>query len=192
MFVKVLSRVSKPIIITTLVVLIAACNATGVGHALHVTLDSFNKGKDANTSEYTLVYLTRHAEKRSDQGKDPSLTSQGQKRAENLAYALSKSNLDVIFSTDYKRTRETATPTSEAQKLDIFSASTSAKTMAETITSEHLGRKILVVGHSNTTPVLLAQLGVKEQVTINEDQYGDLFLVILKGDEFEQMIKFNF
>jgi len=41
------------------------------------------------------------------------------------------------------------------------------------------GDQVLVVGHSNTIPPLLQQLGVVEPVTIDELQYGDLWVVTL-------------
>lgn len=183
---------SKLFIVFAFVSVLGACNATGVGHALHVALESFNKGQAANSDNHTLVFLTRHAEKRSDEGRDPNLTEQGSKRAQNLSYALSKSQLSAVYSTNYKRTVQTATPTASDQNLEVTFYQPSSSELAETIAEKHKGQKVLVVGHSNTTPELLAALGVKEQVVIDHEQYGDLYLVILKNGEFDQMIEFSY
>lgn len=186
------SVTSKSFATIALVALLTACNATGVGHALHVALEGFNKGQAANSDNHTLVFLTRHAEKQSDQGRDPNLTEQGSKRAQNLAYALSKSKLSAVYSTNYKRTMQTATPTALEQSLQLTMYEPSSKELAKAIVDKHKGQKVLVVGHSNTTPELLAALGVKEPVVIEHDQYGDLYLVILKDGKFDQMVEFSY
>ena len=41
------------------------------------------------------------------------------------------------------------------------------------------GASALVAGHSNTVPELLTALGVKETVTIADDEYDNLFVVTL-------------
>ena len=37
---------------------------------------------------------------------------------------------------------------------------------------------VLIVGHANTVPDLLKRLGVKQPVTIGEDDYDNLFVVV--------------
>ena len=39
----------------------------------------------------------------------------------------------------------------------------------------------LIVGHSNTVPEILKKLGVSEPVHIDDEQFGDLFVVV-RGD----------
>jgi len=63
-------------------------------------------GSDA---EYTL-YLFRHAEKQADGSKDPALTERGEKRAEQLARWFQNRHINAIWSSDYKRTRDTVKP----------------------------------------------------------------------------------
>lgn len=183
---------AKFLVLFSLVVLLTACSASSVGHALHVALDGFNKSKAANSENHTLVFLTRHAEKRTGEGRDPDLTQQGSKRAKNLAYALSKSQLSAVYSTNYKRTIQTALPTASEQNLELTFYEPSPEQLAASIVDIHLGEEVLVVGHSNTTPELLAALGVEQQVAIKDDQYGDLFLVILKDGKFDQMVEFSY
>ena len=43
------------------------------------------------------------------------------------------------------------------------------------------GDRILIVGHSNTVPTILQQLGASEAVTIGDDDYANLFVVTPKG-----------
>ena len=50
--------------------------------------------------------------------------------------------------------------------------------MLETILKKHKGKIILVVGHSNTVPVLIANLGASKKVPpIQEDEYDNIYLI---------------
>src|SRR5690606_37698994 len=55
----------------------------------------------------TKIILVRHAEKENDGSKDPSLSAEGQKRAEKLNEFLSDTKIDGLYATPYKRTLET-------------------------------------------------------------------------------------
>lgn len=125
----------------------------------------------------TIIYLVRHAEKRADQGKDPSLTAAGKASAMNLAAVLRDVDLTAIYSTPYKRTIETATPTAFSQQLNLTVEFEPAEKFAKTLLNDHKGQATLVVGHSNTTPELIRALGWTDTVYIEHGQYGDLFIV---------------
>ena len=64
----------------------------------------------AAMAEHT-IYLVRHAEKA--KGKDPVLTAQGKQRAENLAQMLQDAGVTRVYSTDYRRTQQTAAPSAK-------------------------------------------------------------------------------
>ena len=72
------------------------------------------QGIDTSIDQTTIstFYLIRHAEKdRNTKGKDPVLNGLGLKRAENWAKIFKDIPFDKIYSTDYKRTQQTALPT---------------------------------------------------------------------------------
>ncbi|MFK7741270.1 MAG: histidine phosphatase family protein [Planctomycetota bacterium] len=121
------------------------------------------------------VYLVRHAEK--EKGRDPRLTPAGQERAEELAGIMSGIGIDAIYSTNYRRTLDTAAPLAAALGLDIaiYDPRNLQAVADELRTAE--GR-ILVVGHSNTTPQLTAILAPNAEVrSMSEDEYDHLFQV---------------
>ena len=136
-----------------------------------------NVYKALGVEQNTFIYLVRHAEKQSIQGKDPSLTAKGEQRAKNLASVLKSVNLSAVYSTPYKRTIETGTPTAKSKNLVIVQGYKPAEEFAHELLSNHQGESILVVGHSNTTPELIKALGVETTITIEHHQYGDLFIV---------------
>ena len=50
--------------------------------------------------------------------------------------------------------------------------------LVETLLGGHCGERVVVVGHSNTVPALIAGLGVEETVVLDyKTGYGDLFEV---------------
>ena len=123
------------------------------------------------------VLLTRHAEKVRGADDNPPLTAGGQKRAQALPAAVSKYNISAIYSTRYRRTRKTALPLVEARGLSLTLYSDNPRKLAKRLLREHRGDTILVVGHSNTVPQIIAALGVPDPVDINDNEYGDLFVV---------------
>jgi len=62
-------------------------------------------------SAQPIVVIVRHAEKAANGGNDPDLSSAGRARAEALARILKDSGITAIFTSEFKRTQETAVPT---------------------------------------------------------------------------------
>jgi ATPase subunit of ABC transporter with duplicated ATPase domains len=73
-----------------------------------------------SNNEITTYYLIRHAEKdRSDATeKDPLLTNQGTARAKNWAKVFKDVPFQMVYSTNYKRTKATAQPTATSKELE--------------------------------------------------------------------------
>jgi phosphohistidine phosphatase SixA len=90
---------------------------------------------------------------------------------------LASAGIRQIFTSEYRRTRQTAAPL--AGKLGITPVTVPAKEPDALV--EQVRRatgNVLVVGHSNTVPDLLTRLGVAEKVTIGDNDYDNVFLVI--------------
>lgn len=118
------------------------------------------------------VYLARHAETVGGDGDDRWLGEAGRARAEALADALEGADIQRVFSTDYRRTRETAAPIAErlGLEVEIYDPRELAG-FAEELLS--LGQVVLVVGHSNTTPELVEHLGGAPGPPIDEPTEHD-------------------
>lgn len=124
-----------------------------------------------------VIFVTRHAEQ--GEGENPGLTPTGEKRAKALARVLSASGIDAIYSTDAIRTIETAQPLSELLRIPVATIPrTESARLVERLRGQHSTGEILVVGHSQTIPGLLKDLGVATQVKIQKQDYGNLFVVI--------------
>jgi broad specificity phosphatase PhoE len=136
-----------------------------------------------------IFFIVRHAEKASTGGKDPDLSVQGQKRADALAHILKDSQITSVFVTEFKRTQETAAPTARAAHVSpTVVTSNDIGALVEKLRA--LNGNALVVGHGNTIPDLLKALGIAMPVSIPEDDYTEIFAVLI-GNE-PQLLRLHY
>lgn len=123
----------------------------------------------------TTVVLVRHAEKQD--GDDPELTEAGRLRAERLAAMLAELPVKAAFASQFRRTQATVAPICAARGLtpQIVPAG-SAKALVQQLQALE-GGVAVVAAHSNTLPGLLAALGIEADVSIEDEDYGNLFVV---------------
>ncbi len=136
----------------------------------------YKKDLEQKTTTY---YLIRHAEKdRSDKtNRNPHLTEDGLKRADNWANILKDVKFDMVYSTDYNRTKETALPTAKANNVELKFYNPSDMQIEQFMEASK-GKTVLVVGHSNTTPLFTnGLLGEKKYEMIADDNNANLYIV---------------
>ena len=131
----------------------------------------------------TTIIFVRHAEKAATPANDPSLSPAGRQRVAELTRQLVDADvvagIDAIYSTPYKRTQETVRPLADALNLPInnYDASDTEEVLT-TILKKHKGKIILVAGHSNTVPGLIANLGASKKVPpIDENEYDNIYII---------------
>ena len=127
-----------------------------------------------------VIFIVRHAEKTRAGGNDPDLSLEGRKRADALAHILKDSQITAIFVTEFKRTQKTAAPTAKASHVSpTVVPANDIRALVEKLRA--LNSDALVVGHGNTISELLQALGVTTPVSIPEDDYTEIFAVLV-GD----------
>lgn len=136
----------------------------------------------------TVVLIVRHAERAPGSG-DPPLSETGQARAAALAEIGTSSGISAIITTQFQRTRQTAAPLAEALRIapQVVATQTDlAKHAAEVAGAvrQLAGKTVLVVGHSNTVPVIVAALGGPRFPDLCEQEYDRLITMVLdpEGD----------
>jgi len=143
----------------------------------------------------TTIFLVRHAEKAEDGTSDPPLTSKGKARSQELAYILKHVPLDAVYSTPYKRTLQTALPTAEAHNLQVNSYQPGKEeSFLKKILSKYAGGNVLIIGHSDTVPLLTNQLAGSPQFPLLDDStYDNIFIVSVpqKGDTVITRLRFG-
>jgi phosphohistidine phosphatase SixA len=128
-----------------------------------------------------LVFVVRHAE-RADATmkpeKDPLLSEAGKARAEKLAKLLADSGVNAVVVTEFVRTQETAKPlaTKLGLKPELLPAKDTAAMVAK-LKEKHATDTVLVVGHSNTVPDIVAAYG-GPAFKLGDDEYDNLFVIV--------------
>ena len=96
-----------------------------------------------------------------------------------LGVILKGAGITQIYTTNLRRTVQTAAPLAKA--LELTPTELPSSDLDALFTKLHaatLHDRVLVVGHSNTVPEILHRLGVTPPVTIGETEYDNLFIVI--------------
>ena len=138
-----------------------------------------------------VFFLVRHAEKLLDAGADPSLSAAGTTRAEALADVLGDAGISRIFSSDYRRTRATAKPLAERLALEIEPYDPrQLRTFADRLLG--MNGRVLIVGHSNTTPLLAELLGGEGGPPIEEkSEYDRLYIIVVDATTTTTMLRYG-
>jgi len=131
----------------------------------------------------TTFILLRHAEKDMKQStNDPDLSDAGKKRAERLASMLDKTVVTAIYSSDYKRTRQTVQSLAQRKGLPIQTYVPNQEDDIDAILAKNRGGTVVVAGHSNTIPQFVNYLlGEPRYHTFEDGEYGNLIIVSLIG-----------
>ncbi|WP_281988005.1 SixA phosphatase family protein [Aquimarina aggregata] len=144
--------------------------------------------QDQKTS--TTYFLVRHAEKdlSDPKNRNPKLTEEGVLRAHNWAKILKDTKIDMVFSTDYFRTKETAKPIADSQNLEV-KLYDPRNLYNEDFQQQTKGKTVVIVGHSNTTPTFANKIiGNDKYASIDEKIYGKLFIISIKDDKIADIV----
>ena len=139
------------------------------------------------TAEST-IFIVRHGE-RADSSNDSDLSVAGRARAEALAKMLSDAKITAIYGTEFKRTQQTAAPLAKALGITVTTVQLKDKD-ALVAKLRALNGNALVVGHGNTIPDLVKALGISEPINIGENDYDNLFEIVL--EEKPKLIRLHY
>ena len=147
---------------------------------LLISCSGFTQEKE---NEVTTLILVRHAEKMDDGTRDPELSAAGKERAQALVDLLSETHVDAIYTTPYKRTRETVAPLALVKEITVNEYKPQDWDTLKKIVEENKGKTIVMVGHSNTTPwvanVLVGE--EKKYPDWKDDDYNNVLIVSVFG-----------
>lgn len=125
----------------------------------------------------TTVIVVRHAEKAPEPKADPPLTEAGAARAQQLIEELKAHPVAAILSTATARTRATAAPLASKRGLTTEVLDGKPAQVAEAVLARHRGKTVVVVGHSNTAPGIVAALGAPKPKDICDGEFDNLYVV---------------
>ncbi|MGO9512280.1 MAG: SixA phosphatase family protein [Steroidobacteraceae bacterium] len=149
------------------------------------------------TGDSTTIIVVRHAEKVQGDGADPPLSPAGQARAELLARMFGDARLpghiDAIYVSPTLRNRLTAAPLAQRLGLTPTVAADAPRALARRVLQEHPGGRILVVGHLDTMPAVVAALsGAKNIPPIGAEEYGTMYIVTVPRIGQANVLRLNY
>jgi broad specificity phosphatase PhoE len=135
------------------------------------------------------IFFVRHAEKATTGGDDMDISEAGRARAESLATLLKDAEISAVFTTELKRTQQTAAPLAKALHLEptVIPAKDQPALIEKLKASSG---NVLVVGHGNTIPNLIKTLGITTPINIADNDYDNLFVVLL--EEKPRLIRLHY
>ena len=148
--------------------------------------------EEIDAAGMTSIILVRHAEK--DYGADPLLTPQGTERANRLMEMTKNLPIAAVYSTDTRRTINTARPTADFHKKDIkIYDPYGLEAFGATLRRRHRGETVLVVGHSNTTPALTSVLDRRNDYErFSELDYTNFWIINIPVRGAEHLLKLRY
>lgn len=128
--------------------------------------------------------LLRHAEKASDDARDPSLNEAGRERVAHLVRRLHDEPLVAVYASTFRRAQQTAAPVADDHGLAVtsYDAAQPATAVAAMLRREHPAGRVLVVGHSNTIPPLAQALCRCAIGPTDDGEYGRRITITVLAD----------
>ncbi len=143
----------------------------------------------------TTYFFIRHAEKDlTDKGnKNPELSPEGRERTRKWIDVFRDTHFDLIYSSGYKRTDQTAAPIAKARHLEVTTYDASLLN-DKAFQKETKGKNVLIVGHSNTNPRFVNEILEKKiYEDLPESEYGSLYVLHIApdGTKSSSLLYFN-
>jgi broad specificity phosphatase PhoE len=151
------------------------------------------------TAGSTTVIVVRHAEKDlSISATDPPLTQAGEARAARLAQMFGDGKLlghvDAIYVSPALRNRLTAAPLAARLGIDVTVApADDPRGLARRVLREHGGGRVMIVGHSDTVPQIVAALwGYSKIPEIGAEEYGTMYIITVPRIGHANLLRLNY
>lgn len=133
----------------------------------------------------TTMIFVRHAEKVAEPVDDPPLSADGRRRVAELTRQLVEADViagvDAIYVTNTLRSEQTAEPLARRLGIEMQHYQSNPEdneAVVDSMVANNKGKIILVVGHSDTLPSLIADLGASKNVPpIADNEYDNLYIV---------------
>lgn len=124
----------------------------------------------------TTYFVVRHAEKLDNTENSP-LSTAGLERANTLRDTLASKGIDSVFASVRLRTQQTAQPTATSSGVTIQVLPIDpASGLLERLRRIN-GKKVLVVGHSNTVPQIVQTLSGRTAGPIQERIFDSMYII---------------
>jgi phosphohistidine phosphatase SixA len=144
----------------------------------------------------TTVIVMRHAEKAAAPPDDPPLSPAGEARALELAQHFGRApkgqRLDAIIVSEFKRTQDTVRPLANRLGIPVIVVPAADPGLAaDRALKENRGRRVLIVGHSDTVPDIVKELSGDDVGPMRETEYGIVYVVSVPRFSRAAVLRFD-
>ena len=143
------------------------------------------------------IILIRHAEKASvaadSTSGDVDLSSEGRERAIRFAAVAKRYRPGEIFATAYKRTQQTVEPIAKlrGKRVQIYDPAKHLELIELMVKSKT--KRFVVVGHSNTIPLLANLLAKKDMFKqLPDTEYGVVWVIRISNGVFKKLVVYPY
>jgi len=150
------------------------------------------------TANSTVVIVIRHAEKESVSAPDPPLSEAGEARAALLVRMFGQptgpGRLDAIYISSALRNRMTAAPLSGRLGITPIVAPTDdPRGLVHRVLRENSGKRVLVIGHVNTVPDIVAALSGRSDIPpLDEKDFGTMYIVTVPRIGYANLLRVDY
>ena len=138
------------------------------------------------------IVVVRHADKIDDTD-DAVLSPTGEDQAKRLAHVLKDVGIRAIYTTQFKRTIQTAAPLADLLKIETRAyEQTDVDGVVKEIQQKHPTEVVMVVGHRSTVPKILERFGASEPVALETSEYDSLFILTLPPGQSPTLLHLRF
>lgn len=143
------------------------------------------------------IFVLRHAERVEYESPDGVLSGAGEERARILARVLADAGVTAIYTSERKRTLQTAEPLAQALHITptAIGGATSTDQIDATlklVRARHQNGVVAIVGHSDSVALLLKALGHTGEVKIGPREHDDLFVVVPNATGQPTVLRLNY
>lgn len=145
------------------------------------------------------MIVVRHAEKGTDDPRDPTLTQAGRERAIALRDALKDAGVSAIYSTQFRRNKLTVEPLAQHFGLTVIerpvnsaNSATYAADIAREVISANPGKTVVVVGHSNTVPQIVQAFSGVAIKPMEDSEYDHIFMIVVPAAGAPRLVNVRF
>ena len=145
----------------------------------------------------TTIIVMRHAEKAALPAEDPPLSAAGEARAQALAQILGQApeefRIQGIFVSEFRRTQQTVQPLANRLGAPVIVVpAADISLVVDRARNEYRGGRVLIVGHSDTVPDIVAQLSGRQIPAMAETDYGIIYVVALPRFSRASVMRLDF
>jgi phosphohistidine phosphatase SixA len=173
----------------------AIANQTNVPHArLACSMVLLLTANAAMAYGEQTIFLLRHAERIEYTSPDGVLSEAGEARAQALARLLKDAGVSAIYTTQLKRTNQTAAPLATALGITpvVVGGPDSIRATLDMVRAREKSGAAVIIGHSNTVPAFLEALGLPGEIKIGEREHDDLFVIVPAATGPPTVLRLNY